>query len=252
MDTKIESTVRYLGIEVDDALAIAEHVSEIPGQSGHALPSSNRRFVPGTEVERRAAALGQAFSVGNLFFNAMMQGTTARTRRSQSWEPAQLTFSPTAAFSSGLASQYPWDSTSFEEVLSALFRRQSAVGQNCRLPQKLGQSRCRYAEGRGVLLRGVSPGVLDPVSHIEDVSWSKLLPPVYPQCIQCAGQQVKGFSVRVTMHWYHYARRQDASDDAPIHIFDELGQILVCQMQCFLRVEYALFCNAHRLRFIRI
>jgi integrase len=38
--TKIEGTVRYLGIEVDDALAIAEQVdSEIPGQSGHALPA---------------------------------------------------------------------------------------------------------------------------------------------------------------------------------------------------------------------
>ena len=38
--TKIESTVRYLGIEVDDALAIAERLmSEIAGQSGHALPT---------------------------------------------------------------------------------------------------------------------------------------------------------------------------------------------------------------------
>jgi integrase len=36
--TKIESTVRYLGIEVDDALSIAEQVAEAPGQSGHALP----------------------------------------------------------------------------------------------------------------------------------------------------------------------------------------------------------------------
>src|ERR1700722_15353349 len=37
--TKIESTVRYLGIEVDDALAIAEQVtSEILGQSGNAVP----------------------------------------------------------------------------------------------------------------------------------------------------------------------------------------------------------------------
>ncbi|HUB63557.1 MAG TPA: tyrosine-type recombinase/integrase, partial [Methylocella sp.] len=37
---KIESTVRYLGIEVDDALAIAEHklTSELPGQSRHAPP----------------------------------------------------------------------------------------------------------------------------------------------------------------------------------------------------------------------
>lgn len=36
---KIESTVRYLGIEVNDALAIAEQVmSELLGQSGHDLP----------------------------------------------------------------------------------------------------------------------------------------------------------------------------------------------------------------------
>jgi len=36
---KIESTARYLGIEVDDALAIAEQsTSETTGQSGHALP----------------------------------------------------------------------------------------------------------------------------------------------------------------------------------------------------------------------
>jgi integrase len=41
--TRIESTVRYLGIEVDDALAIAEQVdAEIPGQSGHALPDFQR------------------------------------------------------------------------------------------------------------------------------------------------------------------------------------------------------------------
>ena len=38
--TKIESTVRYLGIEVDDALAIAEQVDVgNTGQSGHALPT---------------------------------------------------------------------------------------------------------------------------------------------------------------------------------------------------------------------
>ena len=36
--TKIESTVRYLGIEVDDALSIAEQVDVLVGQSGHALP----------------------------------------------------------------------------------------------------------------------------------------------------------------------------------------------------------------------
>jgi hypothetical protein len=38
--TKIESTVRYLGIEVDDALARAEQVDVgNTGQSGHALPT---------------------------------------------------------------------------------------------------------------------------------------------------------------------------------------------------------------------
>ena len=37
--TKIESTVRYLGIEVDDALEMRNKLmSEIPGQSGRALP----------------------------------------------------------------------------------------------------------------------------------------------------------------------------------------------------------------------
>ena len=37
--TKIEGTVRYLGIEVDDALAIAEQVDvRIGGQSRRALP----------------------------------------------------------------------------------------------------------------------------------------------------------------------------------------------------------------------
>jgi hypothetical protein len=35
-----ESKDRYLGIEVDDALAIAEQLmSEIPGQSAHAPPA---------------------------------------------------------------------------------------------------------------------------------------------------------------------------------------------------------------------
>jgi Phage integrase family len=44
--TKIESTVRYLGIEVDDALAIAEPLtSELQGQSrtGFASPRSSGR-----------------------------------------------------------------------------------------------------------------------------------------------------------------------------------------------------------------
>jgi len=37
--TKIERTVRCLGIEVNDALAIANRwMSDLPGQSGHALP----------------------------------------------------------------------------------------------------------------------------------------------------------------------------------------------------------------------
>jgi integrase len=37
--TEIESTVRYLGIEVDDALQWRNKLmSEIPGQSGHSLP----------------------------------------------------------------------------------------------------------------------------------------------------------------------------------------------------------------------
>jgi integrase len=43
--TKIESTVRYLGIEVDDALAIANRsTSEILGQSRHALPDQDRQI----------------------------------------------------------------------------------------------------------------------------------------------------------------------------------------------------------------
>ena len=41
--TKIESTVRYLGIEVDDALAIADKLMyDVPRQSGHTLPDRNR------------------------------------------------------------------------------------------------------------------------------------------------------------------------------------------------------------------
>ena len=45
--SKIESTARYLGIEVDDALAIAEQV-DVPdslGQSGHALPLCQRLLI---------------------------------------------------------------------------------------------------------------------------------------------------------------------------------------------------------------
>jgi integrase len=42
--TKIESTVRYLGVEVDDALAIAAQLrSDVRGQSGHALPACCER-----------------------------------------------------------------------------------------------------------------------------------------------------------------------------------------------------------------
>jgi len=40
--TKIESPVRYLGIEVDDALTIAEHVD---GQSGHAQAARDLDYV---------------------------------------------------------------------------------------------------------------------------------------------------------------------------------------------------------------
>jgi hypothetical protein len=40
--TKIESTVRYLGIEVDDALAISEQVTfKLPGQSGNCRRSTS-------------------------------------------------------------------------------------------------------------------------------------------------------------------------------------------------------------------
>ena len=47
--TKIESTVRYLGIEVDDALAIAEQV-EYPGRADMLCPPSNRWFVPDSDI----------------------------------------------------------------------------------------------------------------------------------------------------------------------------------------------------------
>src|SRR5467141_2013633 len=49
--TKIESTVRYLGIEVDDALAIRNKLrSDIPGQSGHALPDSRHLLRANTRL----------------------------------------------------------------------------------------------------------------------------------------------------------------------------------------------------------
>jgi integrase len=39
--TKIKSTGRYLGIEIDDAIEIAEKIdSELPGRSRRALPGS--------------------------------------------------------------------------------------------------------------------------------------------------------------------------------------------------------------------
>jgi integrase len=42
--TKVESTVRYLGIEVDDALEPNKLTSELPGQSLHALPDLQPPF----------------------------------------------------------------------------------------------------------------------------------------------------------------------------------------------------------------
>jgi integrase len=49
--TKIESTVRYLGIEVDDALAIAEQsTSEISGRADMLCPTHIGRFGPGRDI----------------------------------------------------------------------------------------------------------------------------------------------------------------------------------------------------------
>jgi hypothetical protein len=57
--TKIESTVRYLGIEVDDTIAIAEQVDVgSTGQSGHSLPTSLSGFVPTAEVAADGSAKG--------------------------------------------------------------------------------------------------------------------------------------------------------------------------------------------------
>ena len=54
--TKIESTVRYLGVEVDDALAIAEKVrSDVPGQSGLCPPVVSG-FVPVSDFMHRNTA----------------------------------------------------------------------------------------------------------------------------------------------------------------------------------------------------
>src|SRR5690242_16648739 len=54
---KIESTVRYLGIEVDDALAIAEQVDvRHSGQSGNALPAFRGQLL----TRRRHQMLGIA------------------------------------------------------------------------------------------------------------------------------------------------------------------------------------------------
>ena len=44
--SKVESTIRCLGIEVDAALAIAAQIAVgAPGQSGHALPTSDRALL---------------------------------------------------------------------------------------------------------------------------------------------------------------------------------------------------------------
>src|SRR5213079_2289481 len=53
--TKIESTVRYLGIEVDDALAIAEQVEGLkyPGRADMLCPTNFGRFEPTAEVAHR-------------------------------------------------------------------------------------------------------------------------------------------------------------------------------------------------------
>jgi hypothetical protein len=56
--TKIESTMRHLGIEVDDALAIGEPIdSDVPGQSRHALPDILDRSSPAADMERHERAL---------------------------------------------------------------------------------------------------------------------------------------------------------------------------------------------------
>jgi hypothetical protein len=50
--TKIESTVRYLGIEVDDAIAIAEQVDRLkyPGRADILCPTSLSSFVPTGDI----------------------------------------------------------------------------------------------------------------------------------------------------------------------------------------------------------
>jgi integrase len=58
--SKIESTVRYLGIEVDDALAIAEQGRRLksPGRADPPCPSNAGKIVPqaGVAKSRRSAA----------------------------------------------------------------------------------------------------------------------------------------------------------------------------------------------------
>jgi hypothetical protein len=50
-----------LGTEVDDALAIAEQLtSEVPGQSGHALPEQHRQICAKGLNRSRGRALRQA------------------------------------------------------------------------------------------------------------------------------------------------------------------------------------------------
>jgi integrase len=52
--TKIESTVRYLGIEVDDAQAIAEQVtSDDSGRADMLCPSPHGSFVPRADIQTR-------------------------------------------------------------------------------------------------------------------------------------------------------------------------------------------------------
>jgi hypothetical protein len=53
--TKVESKVRYLAIEVDDAIAIAEQIDvRTRGPSGHALPTPDRAFSANSRHEPRS------------------------------------------------------------------------------------------------------------------------------------------------------------------------------------------------------
>jgi Phage integrase family len=94
--TKIESTVRYLGIEVDDALAIAEQVDEIPGQSRLALPDpkppvcASKRFGarPGSNHQISIAARRR-----NGVSSSMMTATLTRNQTCQQ-RPTLFIFHP--------------------------------------------------------------------------------------------------------------------------------------------------------------